>query len=368
MSESSEPLYLTRIEVQDAFVIRGLTIEIGDDPSVPQHLILTGPNGSGKSSVLLGLFRSLTGPRPDNPGWLGPGSTPSPTVTAIGVTRGRCVAYLGTKRGLIPRKVDGPKALDLSRHATGASQNFVQYLINRRTEQAYAREDGDVHTADSIAQWFHDFEQGLREIFADPELALVQDRQHFDYHLRFAGDHDVEFDQLPDGFSSVLDIWAEILLQIERYAQQHGHTPASGFVLIDELELHLHAELQEKILPFLVRLFPQMQFIITTHSPAIASSIDGATVFDLRTRERIDSSELRGHRYGSIFTEWFGISTDFDLETTAELRRLESLARSKPATGTAEHAELTQLANRLAARSHLLGLQVRKQLEDEGHD
>ncbi|MCA9686449.1 MAG: AAA family ATPase, partial [Myxococcales bacterium] len=182
------------------------------------------------------------------------------------------------------------------------------------------------------------------------------------------GDRDVEFSQLPDGFSSVLDIWAEILLQLERHRQDTGEAANYGLVLIDELELHLHAELQEKILPFLTRLFPQLQFIVTTHSPAIASSIDNATVFDLRTHESISSSELRGRRYGTIFTEWFGIATDFDLRTTAELERLAALAKSKPAPDTPDYAELTALADRLADRSHLLALQVRKQLQVQPDD
>ena len=42
-----------------------------------------------------------------------------------------------------------------------------------------------------------------------------------------------------------------------------------GIVLIDEIETHLHVELQKKILPFLTNFFPNIQFVITTHSPFI---------------------------------------------------------------------------------------------------
>lgn len=38
-----------------------------------------------------------------------------------------------------------------------------------------------------------------------------------------------------------------------------------GVVLIDELEAHLHIELQRKILPFLTKFFPRVQFIISAH-------------------------------------------------------------------------------------------------------
>ena len=54
-------------------------------------------------------------------------------------------------------------------------------------------------------------------------------------------------------------------------------------MLIDELETHLHIELQKKILPFLVEFFPRIQFIVTTHSPYILNSIPNAKAYDLET-------------------------------------------------------------------------------------
>lgn len=56
---------------------------------------------------------------------------------------------------------------------------------------------------------------------------------------------------------------------------------AQGIVLIDELETHLHIELQKKILPFLTKFFPNIQFIVTTHSPYILNSISNAKAYDL---------------------------------------------------------------------------------------
>ena len=47
-----------------------------------------------------------------------------------------------------------------------------------------------------------------------------------------------------------------------------------GIVLIDEIELHLHADLQRNVLPRLISLFPQVQFVITTHSPLFLLGMD----------------------------------------------------------------------------------------------
>ena len=40
-----------------------------------------------------------------------------------------------------------------------------------------------------------------------------------------------------------------------------------GIVAIDEIDVHLHSNLQSEVLPSLIKLFPKIQFIITTHSP-----------------------------------------------------------------------------------------------------
>mgnify|MGYP000614132610 CR=1 FL=1 len=47
-----------------------------------------------------------------------------------------------------------------------------------------------------------------------------------------------------------------------------------GIVLIDEIELHMHPSWQRKILGALKSTFPNIQFIITTHSPQVISEVD----------------------------------------------------------------------------------------------
>ena len=63
---------------------------------------------------------------------------------------------------------------------------------------------------------------------------------------------------------------------------------SEGIVLIDEIETHLHIGLQKTILPFLIRFFPNIQFIISTHSPYILNSVEDCAVYDLENRIRIE--------------------------------------------------------------------------------
>jgi predicted ATP-binding protein involved in virulence len=52
-----------------------------------------------------------------------------------------------------------------------------------------------------------------------------------------------------------------------------------GIVLIDEIELHLHPRWQREIIPALTKTFPNIQFIITTHSPQVLSTVPAESVF-----------------------------------------------------------------------------------------
>jgi predicted ATP-binding protein involved in virulence len=49
---------------------------------------------------------------------------------------------------------------------------------------------------------------------------------------------------------------------------------SEAIVLIDEVDLHLHASWQQTILPDLLRVFPNAQFIVTTHSPQVLTTVE----------------------------------------------------------------------------------------------
>ena len=81
-----------------------------------------------------------------------------------------------------------------------------------------------------------------------------------------------------------------------------------GIVLIDEIETHLHLELQKFILPFLTKIFPNIQFIVTTHSPFVLSSMDNAVAYDLEHRIMID--DLTEYSYEALAEGYFGVPTE----------------------------------------------------------
>jgi hypothetical protein len=76
-----------------------------------------------------------------------------------------------------------------------------------------------------------------------------------------------------------------------------------GIVLVDEIETHLHIDLQKKVLPFLTAFFPKIQFIVTTHSPFVLSSIENAVICDLE--KKIVTTDLTGYSYDTIVESYF---------------------------------------------------------------
>ncbi|GAA4657770.1 AAA family ATPase [Arthrobacter cryoconiti] len=75
-----------------------------------------------------------------------------------------------------------------------------------------------------------------------------------------------------------------------------------GIVMIDEVELHLHPTWQQRILSGLQGVFPRVQFIVTTHSPQVLSTVDATSI------RIIDVAEVRGAEYAA------GLRSDIILE------------------------------------------------------
>lgn len=101
-----------------------------------------------------------------------------------------------------------------------------------------------------------------------------------------------------------LSLGESILLNLFINIIRHGDTPQKltqqikGIVIIDEIDVHLHTDLQHKVLPTLIKLFPLVQFIITTHSPLF--------ILGMKKEFAEDGFELRNMPNGEkISTERF---------------------------------------------------------------
>ena len=96
----------------------------------------------------------------------------------------------------------------------------------------------------------------------------------------------------------------DLIMRMEAQSGLRTEFDTEGVVLVDEIETHLHLELQKKILPVLTELFPGLQFIITTHSPFILNSLDHTVIYDLENRKLVQNG-MKNLPYEGIVEGYF---------------------------------------------------------------
>jgi len=69
-------------------------------------------------------------------------------------------------------------------------------------------------------------------------------------------------------------VFGTLLRYSDQSASFNGFESVRGICVVDEIDSHLHVELQTKVLPELIALFPNMQFITSSHSPLFALAME----------------------------------------------------------------------------------------------
>ena len=205
------------------------------------------------------------------------------------------------------------------------TNQFLNFLSDLKIQEALARNEQQFNDAEQIAQWFASFEDLLRQIYQDNELKLKFNYKDYSFLICTEG-KEFKFTQTSDGFAAILDIVADLILKMQTPDNLTRAYQKKGIVLIDEVETHLHLELQKVIMPILTKVFPNIQFIITTHSPFVLNSLDNAVAFDLEHREVID--ELTQYSYEALAEGYFGVSSESSY-TEMQLDTLKNLLSKK---------------------------------------
>lgn len=193
---------------------------------------------------------------------------------------GFCPLFIGAERSIKYRQIEGmtreqpleQQIIDYSSNGTQSlygerSQNIKQWLVNRyfMIDKEWAKEERE--------NWNHMI--GLLPTLApfNSEFSYIRTGKELEPVFSIYGE-ECYMEELSAGFQAVLSIVANIIEWIEgtRKEGERIATKATGTVLIDELDLHLHPEWQFTLRDGLANLFPNIQFIVTTHSPHLLSS------------------------------------------------------------------------------------------------
>jgi len=88
--------------------------------------------------------------------------------------------------------------------------------------------------------------------------------------LIFEDNREILFEHLPQGYNRLISMVFDIAY---RSYILNGDKEPEGIVLIDEIELHLHPSLQQEVIQRFRKAFPNIQFIVSTHSPLVISNL-----------------------------------------------------------------------------------------------
>ena len=128
-----------------------------------------------------------------------------------------------------------------------------------------------------------------------------------------------------------------------------------GLVLVDELDLHLHPRWQVDLIPKLKRVFPMVQFIVTTHSPMLLPGLEADEIVRLESDSEGNVVHLPTDAAPALMTgtqiyqTFFGLEGTYPNEAGEKLRRYGVLV-GDPTRDDAAEAELQSIARWLRAR------------------
>ncbi len=348
-TEDQREIFIEKIFINKVRHLENIEIDLSDDNK--KHLILTGKNGSGKTSVLLAIKEYLSGVESNDlkslEMWkiqindyknklqknekLGLNNQETfelktkiskynnflehyqsitlsiknlDNIVPLFKDGNYIITFFDSKRTLnlkIPKSIEKIDRKTIYSLEEKVNTDFLQYIVNLKADRSFSKDDNDFKTVKEIDSWFETFEKLLKDIFEDNDLKLEFDRKNYNFNILLKGHEKFDFNTLSDGYSSILNIITELILRMEN--KKLKNYDVQGIVLIDEIETHLHIDLQKQILPFLIGFFPKIQFIVTTHSPFVLNSVNNAIIYDLEKRLKVD--DLSGYSYEGIVESYF---------------------------------------------------------------
>ena len=242
------------------------------------------------------------------------------------------------------------------RRVFGASSEAQRAMVAASTERYVTmfREDASLSEVD---RWLRDLKYKELENNAESRhqleilLALLQDDlmpkqitiDHVDSEGLWLKDRNgvkLSWPEMSDGYRAALALLADILRHLiktfgisdllEEDAEGQRIIKRSGVVLIDEIDAHLHPEWQRQIGFWLKQHFPNIQFLVTSHSPIICQAADANGLFVLpEPGSGHAPRQLTNEEYEKVITsrpDTILLSAAFGMQNTRSPRAVSDMA------------------------------------------
>lgn len=402
--------FITKLQINNVRNLRGLTIDLSTNER--KNLILTGKNGSGKTSVLeaLRLYNTYRLKWDAEILTLGDDPLKNQFIThdgEIAVATDEAVndmldevfekrsdddlrrrvedisgisieyndlaairekylagefilAYYPAERAYAVKSDTVTKQIDLRdmyKISESPGLDFVEYMKNLVIKEQMYRygSQQNAEKADACKEKLERIKRILQKVYGSSRVALDFDIDTMTFKIEEPGKAPYDFHALPSGYAAILYIVLDLIMRMEKKIT--NAYDLEGIVMIDEVDAHLHLSMQRTILRTLTEMFPNLQFIVSTHSPFVLSSVSNAIVYDLAGRQRIDSKEgLSNLPYSGIVEGYFGVS-ELSEKLKAKFDRYKELAK-KSSFSDDDYEELGNLESYLDEIPDFLALEI----------
>jgi predicted ATP-binding protein involved in virulence len=197
------------------------------------------------------------------------------------------------------------------------TQILLQWIANSKTKEALAAQKNNLPRVEKYRKSIERIEFAISEITGKSIKFIFEDEPIMQVLVK-VNEVELSFNTLPDGLKSILSWVSDLLMRLDRtpWATDEDVFDRNFILFLDEIEVHLHPAWQRKILPVIQKLFKNAQIFISTHSPFVIGSVDGAWVYKLglengnaKVLEITESSV--GDSLSLILEEVFDIKTQF---------------------------------------------------------
>lgn len=403
-----EQVILNNIEIKKVRHLKNIDINIAEGKC--KHVILTGKNGSGKTSLLDSMAAFI--------GSVTTGINPQEIISNIEYDKDAIQYYterreylqlkqrkkeLDEQKKLLEKATAGvwlkfnksfavirelfekgqfvvayykaervfsaiePKHVEKIELKTGYSINenprneFVKYLLDLKVTQALSIANGNNDKAQKISEWFLKFEQLLKKIFDNESVRLEFDEEKFKFSIIMDGREPFDFNTLSSGYAAILDIVVDLIIRMEKQTKRTFDFNISGIVLIDEIETHLHLELQKNIMELLTTVFPNIQFVVSSHSPFILNSLNDVVIYDLENNVLVKHG-LSDVPYSGIVEGYFNADQLSD-ELRSKFEEYKKLAQ-KPQFAEDDYERIADLEMYLNEIPDYLAINITTQYQE----
>lgn len=194
------------------------------------------------------------------------------------------IAYFSTQRLFTDRRESDKKPIGRfggyynALNATNTRKHIQKWFKDAEYEQYQKRQTDETFTnfglegiRELILKSFK--EDWVRIYYYEPESNKLSDSGLYIVHK---DGRTISERLLSDGYRNFLWLLIEIAWRcytLNPFLGKDAFAKTKGIVIIDEVDLHLHPKWQQRIVPILAETFPNIQFVITTHSPIVLSSV-----------------------------------------------------------------------------------------------